>query len=104
MSTGNPAAPTADARRATTIGIACGVGAAACWAAGFVAARHGVQVGFAPADLVFYRFLVSGLILLPAIWHAGLPDLGGVGWRRGLVLAIFGGPVQALASYTGFTL
>jgi drug/metabolite transporter (DMT)-like permease len=103
MSIGN-ATPPSDAKRATAIGIACGVAAAICWAAGFVAARHGVQVGFSPADLVLYRFLVSGPVLLPAMLRAGLPDLGGVGWRRGIVLAILGGPVQALASYTGFTL
>ncbi len=103
MSIGNITLP-ADAKRATAIGIACGVAAAACWAASFVAARHGVRIGFSAADLVLYRFLVSGLILLPLMIRAGLPDLGGVGWRRGLVLAILGGPVQALASFTGFTL
>lgn len=103
MSIGNITLP-AEARRATAIGIACGVAAAACWAASFVAARHGVRIGFSAADLVLYRFLVSGLILLPLMLRAGLPDLGGVGWRRGIVLAILGGPVQALASFSGFTL
>ena len=96
--------PPPDAKRATAIGIACGVAAAACWAASFVAARHGVRIGFAASDLVLYRFLVSGLILLPLMIRVGLPDLGGIGWRRGIALAILGGPVQALASFTGFTL
>jgi drug/metabolite transporter (DMT)-like permease len=96
--------PPPDAKRATAIGIVCGVAAAACWAASFVAARHGVRIGFSAADLVLYRFLVSGLILLPLMIRAGLPDLGGIGWRRGLVLAVLGGPVQAMASFPGFTL
>jgi len=37
---------------ATAAGIACGAGAAPFWAAGFVAARHGIAVGFSPADIV----------------------------------------------------
>ena len=94
----------ADAKRATAIGVACGIAAAACWAASFVAARHGVQIGYSPADLVLFRFLVSGLIVLPAMLRAGLPGLAGIGWGRGLVLAVIGGPVQALVSFTGFTL
>ena len=40
------------------LGVACGVGAALFWAAGFVAARHGIAIGFSPADTaqasVFY--------------------------------------------------
>ena len=35
------------------LGVACGAGAALFWAAGFVAARHGIAVGFSPADIVF---------------------------------------------------
>ena len=33
---------------ATAIGVACGTGAALCWALGFVAARYGVNVGVSP--------------------------------------------------------
>ena len=29
----------------TTVGILCGAGAALFWAAGFVAARHGIAIG-----------------------------------------------------------
>jgi drug/metabolite transporter (DMT)-like permease len=85
-------------------GTLCGIAAASCWAASFVAARHGVKIGFQPADLVLYRFVPPGLLLLPFVMRTGLADLGGIGWRRGIVLAIFGGPVQALAAYTGFML
>jgi drug/metabolite transporter (DMT)-like permease len=94
-----PAAPSA-----RLVGIAFGVAAAACWAASFVAARHGVKVGFTPADLVLYRFITPGLLFLPLMLRDGLFDLGGVGWGRGIALAIFGGPAQALLAYTGFTL
>jgi drug/metabolite transporter (DMT)-like permease len=84
------------------VGALCGATAAACWAAGFVAARHGVLVGLAPPDLAFHRFVWSGLFLLPTMGR--LHDLGGVGWGRGLVMLLLAGPTQAMASATGFTL
>ncbi len=85
------------------MGILCGIAAATCWAVGFVAAKHGIAVGFTPADLAFHRFVWSGLLLLPVMARAGLADLGGVGWRRGLVILVLAGPLQAITSYTGFT-
>ena len=90
--------------RSTLIGMLCGIAAAFCWAASFVAARHGVQHGLAPADLVLYRFVPAGIVLLPIILRGGFLSLAGVTWPRGIVLAIFGGPVQALFAYTGFLL
>lgn len=85
-------------------GALCGAAAAACWGAGFVAARHGVQIGLAPVDIAFHRFVWAGLGLLVVVWQTGVRDLGGVGWGRGLVVAILAGPPQAIASATGFTL
>jgi drug/metabolite transporter (DMT)-like permease len=89
---------------ATAAGIACGAGAAAFWAAGLVAARHGIAIGFSPADIVFHRFVWAGLVALPFLARTGLGDLGGVGWVRGILLTLFGGPVLALFSYAGFLL
>jgi drug/metabolite transporter (DMT)-like permease len=88
----------------TIVGVMCGTAAALSWAAGFVAARHGVQIGLTPADLAFHRFFWMGLILLPAIWRVGLADLGGVGWKRGFVIFLLAGPTQGLLSAAGFTL
>ena len=84
------------------LGVACGVGAALFWALGFVATRHGLKVGFTPPDLLMHRFLWSGLVFLPLVLRAGIADLGGIGWRRGMVLMVLGGPVMSLISYTGF--
>jgi drug/metabolite transporter (DMT)-like permease len=81
-----------------------GIIAAIGWAAGFVVAKHGVSVGFAPADLAFHRFFWTGLLLAPFALREGVGKLGGVGWGRGLVLAVLSGPVQAVVAYTGFTL
>jgi drug/metabolite transporter (DMT)-like permease len=87
---------------ATAVGIACGTGAALFWAAGFVAARHGISAGFSPADIVLHRFIWAGLVFLPFVARQGLGDLGGVGWTKGVVLTLLGGPLLALLSYAGF--
>jgi drug/metabolite transporter (DMT)-like permease len=86
----------------TLLGVACGLGAALFWALGFVATRHGLKVGFTPADLLMHRFLWSGLAFLPIVLRAGLGNLCGIGWGRGLVLMVLGGPVMSILSYTGF--
>jgi drug/metabolite transporter (DMT)-like permease len=86
------------------VGTLCGTGAALAWAAGFVAAKHGISIGFAPADLALHRFLWSGLLLMPLVLRAGIRDLGGVGWGRAAIVTILSGPPQALIAYTGFIL
>ena len=84
------------------VGVLCGAGAALFWAAGFVAARHGIAVGFSPADIVLHRFVWAGLLCLPLVVRAGLRDLAGVGWVSGVSLTLLGGPPLALFSYAGF--
>jgi len=84
------------------LGVASGLGAALFWALGFVATRHGLKVGFTPADLLMHRFVWSGLVFLPFVLRAGLGDLCGIGWSRGLVLMVLGGPVMSIISYAGF--
>ncbi|MGF6307494.1 drug/metabolite transporter (DMT)-like permease [Bradyrhizobium sp. i1.8.4] len=84
------------------LGVGCGLGAALCWALGFVATRHGLKVGFTPVDLLMHRFLWSGIAFLPLVVRAGLRDLCGIGWSRGMALMLLGGPVMSLISYAGF--
>jgi drug/metabolite transporter (DMT)-like permease len=86
------------------IGSLCGIAAAAAWAGGFVVAKHGINIGFSPADLALHRFLWSGLLLMPVVLRAGIRDLGGIGWVRGFIVTILSGPTQALLAYTGFIL
>jgi drug/metabolite transporter (DMT)-like permease len=86
------------------LGVLCGAAAALCWAAGFVAVRRGLDHGLLPADIAFHRFVWMGLLLLPVMARSGFNDLGGVGWGRGLIIFVLAGPIQALVSYTGFTL
>ena len=92
------------ARSATALGILCGAGAALCWALGFVSARHGVAVGMSPIVIALYRFVWSGLLFIPVVARGGIGNLGGIGWGRGIVLALLGGLPQAALSYAGFLL
>jgi drug/metabolite transporter (DMT)-like permease len=82
----------------TAVGIICGIGASLFWAAGFAGIRHGLNAGFSPADLMIHRYLWSGLALLPVVMRAGIGDLNGIGWGRGILLAV-GGPVFAIIGY-----
>jgi drug/metabolite transporter (DMT)-like permease len=94
----------AAARSDIVIGMLCGAGAALGWAVGFVAAKHGIAIGFSPADLAFHRFFWSGLLLMPIALRDGIADLGGVGWGRGLMMSVLSGPPQAIVAYSGFML
>lgn len=86
------------------VGTLCGVAAAFGWAAGFATAKHGITIGFTPADLAFHRFFWSGLVLTPLALRAGFFKLGGIGWGRSAVMMFVAGPPQALMAYTGFIL
>jgi drug/metabolite transporter (DMT)-like permease len=88
----------------TAVGVICGIVAAGFWAAGFVGVRHGLNVGFSPVDLAVHRYLWPGLALLPVVLRAGIGDLDGIGWGRGILLAVLGGPVFAIIGYAGFLL
>lgn len=94
----------APSRSDLLIGLLCGALAALGWAVGFVWAKHGIEIGFQPADLIVHRFAWSGLAMLPFVMRAGLRDLAGVGWLRGLTLMMFAGPPQSLLAYSGFIL
>src|ERR1700722_14511050 len=87
-------------------GVLCGAGSARCGALGFVAARHGVLSGMSPLVLALHRFVWPGIVLLPVIATNGLSDLGGLGWRRGiLITAVCGFPrLAASRSRCGATL
>jgi drug/metabolite transporter (DMT)-like permease len=95
-------APAATTPNATLIGVLCGAGSALFWSLGFVAARHGILAGVSPLVLALHRFVWPGLALIPVLAADGLGDLGGMGWRRGAILTIFGGLPLALWSYYGY--
>jgi drug/metabolite transporter (DMT)-like permease len=90
------------AKSTTALGVLSGAGAALCWALGFVAARHGVDVGMSPLVIALHRYLWPGLVLLPLAAQDGFSDIRKLGWRRALLLTLFGGLPQAILSYAGF--
>jgi len=92
------------AKHTTARGVACGAGAALCWALGFVAARQGVTSGLSPLVIALHRFAWPGLALLPLVARNGFADLRMVGLGRGATLALFGGLPLALLSYVGYVL
>jgi drug/metabolite transporter (DMT)-like permease len=95
----SPLPPT---KHATALGVLCGAGSALFWAFGFVAARHGVLIGMSPLVLALHRFIWPGFALLAVVAAGGFADLGGLGWRRGITLTLFGGLPLALWSYFGY--
>jgi drug/metabolite transporter (DMT)-like permease len=85
------------------LGLVSGVVAALLWAGGLVAARHGIAAGLTPADLAFHRFVWAGAALLPVLLvQDRARNLGGIGWKRGSLITLFGGPMLGLLSYSGF--
>lgn len=92
------------AKHATAWGVACGAGAALCWAVGFVAARQGVTTGLSPLVIALHRFVWPGLALFPIVAANGFRNFRLVGWRRAIALALTGGLPLALFSYLGYVL
>jgi drug/metabolite transporter (DMT)-like permease len=83
-------------------GIGWGLLAAAIWAVYSVLARLGVKAGLGPADLTLLRFAPGALLTAPLLWRWGWRGLAGIGWRRGLLLALLAGPGFSLLFMTGF--
>jgi drug/metabolite transporter (DMT)-like permease len=86
----------------TALGVACGAGAALCWALGFVAARHGILIGMSPMVLALHRYVWPGLVLIPFAAMGTFGDLGRVGVWRAIAITLFGGLPLALWSYYGY--
>lgn len=68
----------------------------------FAAARAGILGGLLAVDMIFARFIVAGLIMLPLLLHYGLRNLAGLGWRRALILTLLGGAPFALLQTSGY--
>lgn len=83
-------------------GFAWGLAAALIWGGYLAFARAGVVGGLAPLDFALLRYGVAGLVALPFLARLGLRDLGGVGWRRGLALALLAGPPFILLATWGY--
>jgi drug/metabolite transporter (DMT)-like permease len=83
-------------------GFAWGFAAAAIWGGYLAFARAGIVGGLAPLDFALLRYGTAALLVLPLVPRLGLRDLGGIGWRRGAVLAAFAGPGFILLGTWGY--
>jgi len=90
-----------EGRRRYAIGIVCGISMSAFGAIYTASARYGVLHGLTPYDLTAMRFGVAALLLAPVFAGMGFVGLGGLGWRRALILTACAGPTFSLLLFTG---
>ncbi len=83
-------------------GILYGLGAVLIWGSYLALARLGVSTGLKAPDFAFMRFATAGLIMLPWLLSHRPSTLAGVGWKRGLALTLFAGPLFILLGAGGF--
>lgn len=83
-------------------GFLCGATMALGASLSFAAARAGILGGLLAIDMIFARFVVAGLIMLPLLVRFGVRDLAGLGWRRALILTLLGGAPFALLQTGGY--
>ena len=83
-------------------GYLCGAVMAVGASISFASARAGILAGLTPDDMIFARFVVAGLLLLPFLVWWGLTTLAGIGWPRGLALLLTGGPLFGLLQTGGY--
>ena len=83
-------------------GYGCGMIMAFGASISFAAARAGVLAGLSADDMIFGRFVVAGVAMLPLLVYWGLPSLAGIGWPRGLALLLTGGPLFAILQTAGY--
>lgn len=88
--------------RLSPLGIVLGCSAALFWGGYLAMSRAGVTVGLDGYDVAFIRFAVCGALMLPWLLFNKPLSLGGVGWGRGIALALTAGPVFVLLTVAGY--
>ncbi len=74
------------------------------WAAFNVAAKHAVDAGYAPVDMMFLRYAVPALFLVPFValrWK--VMATSDVSWSKLALLSLIGGPLFGLMAVSGYT-
>jgi drug/metabolite transporter (DMT)-like permease len=86
------------------LGVLAMLGAVAIYGANFAISRHALLNGLTPDDLVALRYGIAGTVLLLVFIRRGAADCAGIGWGRGILLAIMSGVPMALVMNTGLSL
>ena len=74
------------------------------WSTYSIASSLSAAQGFRPWDMTLLRFAGGALLVLPFLPPRRIADLDGLGWRRGVGLALAGGPLFGLTVYSAFAL
>jgi drug/metabolite transporter (DMT)-like permease len=97
----SPLAPTPKLRWLAAFAM---LGSVLIYGANFVIGRHAVLNGFTPYDLAALRFGGAGLLLFPLFLKAGgIQNCAGVGWKRGILLAIMSGAPMSMLQLNGLS-
>ena len=84
------------------LGTLYGLTAALIWGSYLAVTNRGIGSGLKATDLAFLRYAVAALVLLP-VWLRNKPlTFGGLGWARGLTLALLAGPPFVIVGAAGF--
>jgi len=65
----------------------------------FAVGKLGFRAGLTPYDIVALRFLGAAVVAVPVVLGRGAASLAGVGWMRGVALALIAGSPYALLMY-----
>lgn len=91
----------ADAHGSLAVGLLCGFTASLIWGGQISVSAFGVRSNLQVFDITAIRVAVAGLVLLPILLRSQPATLCGIGWRRGLILAVCAGPTYSLLSVGG---
>ncbi len=80
------------------------LGAMVIYGANFGVTRFATKHGMTPSDLVALRFLVAGPLMLPIFMRHGIATCAGLGWGKGIALAVTSGALMTLCMNTGLSL
>jgi drug/metabolite transporter (DMT)-like permease len=84
--------------------VAAMLAAAVIYGSNFALSRHATLNGLTAHDLAALRFGVAGFLLLPFFLWRGPATCTGIGWGRGLALAVLSGAPMAVLMNTGLSL
>jgi len=92
--------PAANTRTREFFGVCCGLGAALLWGLQPIVSRYGVLRSLNAYDLAAIRFVVSGLLMAPFLFHF---RLRGITWFAAFMIAMGAGLLYVIFFNLGLT-
>jgi drug/metabolite transporter (DMT)-like permease len=83
-------------------GLLFGLGAVLIWGSSLAFARAGMTQGLAAMDFALFRYASAGIVVLPWLLLHQPRTLAGVGWPKGIALAVLVGPLFILLGAGGY--